>query len=214
MKGLNQSELAGIIGVSLGSIGNWESGQNKPPPKQLRKIADALGVTIPYLLGEDEGDTPFQVRNIEHSFIREASNAHDADPPRRIQMVPVISWASAGSGNNYSDNEAQLAERVQSEVADKNAYALIVEGDSMEPLFRMGDRIIVSPNTEAQNGDVVVARLKERGEVYFKIFHRDGPMGQTVRLTSYNPAYPETIFKITDFRIIAPVQEMVRKMRR
>jgi len=35
-------------------------------------------------------------------------------------------------------------------VDDENAYALEVTGDSMQPLYRNGDILIVSPNSAAR----------------------------------------------------------------
>ena len=39
---------------------------------------------------------------------------------------------------------------------DDNAYALEVTGDSMEPLYRDGDILIVSPTASTRKGDRIV----------------------------------------------------------
>lgn len=49
-KGLVQADLARDLEVSLSSVGNWESGQNKPSASMLGKIAARLDVTIAHLL--------------------------------------------------------------------------------------------------------------------------------------------------------------------
>lgn len=123
--------------------------------------------------------------------------------------APVVSWASAGLGGNYFDLATFLEEMVETDCKDPNKYALIVDGDSMEPEARAGDRIVVAPNLEAENGDLVVARLKETGKVLFKLYHRTGKDG--VRLSSYNPAYPIQDFKVSDFRFIQPVFQITRR---
>ncbi len=132
---------------------------------------------------------------------------------RMTGKAPVISWASAGVGGNYSDVEGFLDEYLETDCRDPNCYGLIVEGDSMEPLFRAGDRIIVAPNEGARNGDIVVARVAKTGEVYFKLFHQIGRDGKAVRLTSYNPAYPPLEFELSQFRFIQPVYSSTRKLR-
>ena len=131
----------------------------------------------------------------------------------RICNVPIISWASAGKGGNYHDLEDYLDEQIKSDCPDPNAYGLIIEGDSMETEFKRGDRIVVSPGAEAQNGDVVVARLAKDGGVLFKVMHLSGKNLQTVRLTSYNPAYPPLEFQKREFRFIHPVFSMLRRIR-
>src|SRR5580700_5806758 len=50
-RGWNQEDLARELGVSKGSIGNWEGGKNMPTPPGLSKLAELLGVSIDFLLG-------------------------------------------------------------------------------------------------------------------------------------------------------------------
>ncbi|WP_330113945.1 S24 family peptidase [Pseudomonas sp. JS3066] len=51
-KGLNQSELGRLLGVTPQSVQAWESDKNVPRPKRLGEIADALGVTVSTLVGD------------------------------------------------------------------------------------------------------------------------------------------------------------------
>ena len=48
----NQSELADKSGVSRVMIGNYERGEAVPSVDAAKKIADALGVSMDYLVGE------------------------------------------------------------------------------------------------------------------------------------------------------------------
>ncbi len=51
-KGWNQSELADKSGVSRVMIGKYERGEAVPSIDAAKKIADALEVTLDYLVGE------------------------------------------------------------------------------------------------------------------------------------------------------------------
>lgn len=125
-------------------------------------------------------------------------------PDRRKQEgAPVVSWASAGLGGNYYDLAGFLDEIVETDCRDPNKYALIVEGNSMEPEVKAGERIVVAPNYEAQNGNLVVARLEKSGQVLFKLYHETAK--QLVRLTSFNPAYVPMEYQRREFRFIHPV---------
>ena len=76
--------------------------------------------------------------------------------PRQEQpliAVPVVSWASAGKAADYPDLCNQIEELVETDCKDPNSFALILEGDSMEPTFLAGDIVIFAPNSEARNGD-------------------------------------------------------------
>lgn len=55
-RNMKQSELAEMSGVSASSISDWIGGNVKREPKvkSLKDIADALGVSMDYLMGADE----------------------------------------------------------------------------------------------------------------------------------------------------------------
>jgi transcriptional regulator with XRE-family HTH domain len=52
--GLSQPELSEISGVAQGTISDIELGKRKPRGRTLRKLAQALGVQVTDLLGENE----------------------------------------------------------------------------------------------------------------------------------------------------------------
>ena len=54
MRGLNQSELGSIIGVSKASISGYEHATRNPSYKNLDKLADFFGVTSDFLLGREK----------------------------------------------------------------------------------------------------------------------------------------------------------------
>jgi SOS-response transcriptional repressor LexA len=197
---MTQEELAAKWGYSHGNyIYMLESGEKKFPKKLESRVMEL----------EREVQTKFYPSHqAGFGMILTDENLLPAEK-ELIHKAPVVSWASAGLGGDYNDLATFLDEYVETDCKDPNKYALIVDGDSMEPEARPGDRIIVAPNLEPENGDLVVARLAETGKVLFKLFHRTGKDG--VRLTSYNPAYPVQDFKLTDFRFIQPVYQITRK---
>lgn len=50
-RGLTQRQLAAILSVSPSTIALYETGDRKPDPAMLRKLADVLGCTTDFLLG-------------------------------------------------------------------------------------------------------------------------------------------------------------------
>jgi phage repressor protein C with HTH and peptisase S24 domain len=85
----------------------------------------------------------------------------------------------------------------------------------MRPQYDEGDVVILAPSSEARNGDLVIARLKEEAgdDVMFKIFQSTAS-GQRVVLSSYNPAYPALEFSRDDFRWIYPAQSVIKNLRK
>ena len=81
------------------------------------------------------------------------------------------------------------------EIGDPNAYALEISGDSMEPVFRDGDMVIVSPAAPIRRGDRVVVRTM-RGEVMTKQLARRS--ARRIELRSLNPAHPDYSFDLAE----------------
>lgn len=136
-----------------------------------------------------------------------------------MKKVPVVGFVAGANfllnrAFNYTDMANQIEEKIETDTKDPNALGLIVEGDSMDPEYQEGDRIVVAPNAEARNRDVVVARLMEEGSAMLKRFYRTGPEGKTIRLESTNPNYSPIIRERSEFRFIYPVVDMRRKPRR
>lgn len=50
-KGLLQKELAQLLGVSIGTISNYETGVHNPEIETLIKLADYFNVSVDYMLG-------------------------------------------------------------------------------------------------------------------------------------------------------------------
>jgi transcriptional regulator with XRE-family HTH domain len=52
LRALSQRELAALAGLSVTTVNRIETGQHKPMPRTVRKLAEALGVTPEELLTE------------------------------------------------------------------------------------------------------------------------------------------------------------------
>lgn len=120
--------------------------------------------------------------------------------------VPLLGLAQAGTGG-FFDSAGFPAGQGWDEVAlpspgESGIYALEVQGDSMEPLYREGDRIVVSPTEQVRRGDRVVVKTRD-GEVMAKILHRQ--TGKQIELRSLNPAYEPRIFELVDIEWIARI---------
>ncbi len=116
-----------------------------------------------------------------------------------IRRVPLIGFAQAGGEGFFDDGGYPVGggwdEVSLPEIADPNAYALEVSGDSMEPVFRDGDLVIVSPNAPIRRGDRVVVRTRA-GAVMTKQLQRRS--ARRVELLSLNPAHPSYSFELPE----------------
>jgi phage repressor protein C with HTH and peptisase S24 domain len=120
--------------------------------------------------------------------------------PRNVaRRIPLIGLAQAGGDGFFDDGGYPVGggwdEVSLPEIADTNAYALEVSGDSMEPVFRDGDVVVVSPAAPIRRGDRVVMRTIS-GEVMAKQLTRRS--ARRVELKSLNPAHPDYGFDLAD----------------
>jgi phage repressor protein C with HTH and peptisase S24 domain len=117
----------------------------------------------------------------------------------RTRMVPLIGMAQAGSRGYFDDagfpGGSGWEEIAFPELADEHAYALEITGDSMQPVYRDGDRIVVSPLTTPRRGDRVVVKTQD-GEVMAKLLHR--MTAQRIELRSLNPAHEDRSFALNE----------------
>ena len=85
---------------------------------------------------------------------------------------------------------------------DKKVYALEVSGNSMEPVYRDGDKLIIAPDSEIRKGDRVITKTTG-GEVMVKEFQRRSL--HQVELKSLNPAWEDVTLAPTDILWMARV---------
>ncbi len=154
-----------------------------PSTESVAKVLEATGASV----GE---------------FLEELPNSAG----RATQRIPVIGCAQAGHEGYFDDagypTGAGWDDVVFPDVGDPNAYALVVSGDSMEPLYRDGDRIIVSPAANIRRGDRVVIKTRE-GEVMAKELVRR--TAQWVELRSVNPEHPDPLLQTSDVEWLARI---------
>lgn len=106
--------------------------------------------------------------------------------------VPLLGFAQAGAGGFFDDAgfpAGQGWDLVELPAqSSEGAYALQVQGDSMLPLYRDGDVLIVEPGANVRKGDRVVVKTRE-GEVMAKILDRQ--TAKSIELSSLNPQHPD-----------------------
>jgi phage repressor protein C with HTH and peptisase S24 domain len=126
-------------------------------------------------------------------------------PPRR-RVIPMLGFAKAGKGGFFDDsgfpNGDGWEEIEVPGVTDLQGYALEIMGDSMLPIYREGDTIIVSPGATLRKGDRMVLRLDD-GQVMAKVLHRQ--TAKTVEVSSFNAAHPNQTFEMKDIDWMARI---------
>jgi phage repressor protein C with HTH and peptisase S24 domain len=120
--------------------------------------------------------------------------------------VPLLGFAEAGAGGYFDDGGFPAGtgwdEIAFPAVSDEHAYALEVSGQSMEPAYRDGDVIIVSPAAPIRRGDRVVVKTKS-GEVMAKELKRN--TAKSIELKSLNAAHGDRTLATSEVLWIARI---------
>lgn len=124
-------------------------------------------------------------------------------------VIPLIGFAQAGVDGFFDEDGYPVGDawdEVRFPDTDKvdtsSAYALEISGDSMEPLYRDGDVLIVSPSATPRKGDRVVVRTF-KGEVMAKELVRK--TAAKIELKSLNPAHADRVIAANDIAWLARV---------
>ena len=117
----------------------------------------------------------------------------------RLKQIPMLGFAKAGKGGFFDDSGFPAGSGWEEidvpGVTDTAAYGLEITGNSMEPVYREGDTIIVSPAATVRKGDRVVVRTSD-GQVMAKIMQRQ--TARTLELASFNVAHETKTLDMKD----------------
>lgn len=186
--GLSPSGLAKKAGLDSTSFNKSKRGHKGrlrwPSTESISKILDATGRSMAEFVAIMGG---------------EGAGEH-------LQKIPVIGCAQAGR-SGYFDDAGYPTGKGWDELSfpatgDPNAYALEISGDSMEPLYRDGDIIVVSPGAQMRKGDRVVIKTRG-GEVMAKQLLRHG--SSKIELLSLNHEHKDIILDPKDVQWMARI---------
>lgn len=157
-------------------------------------FAKKLGITRQYLSKlENSSSRPLSARLVQRlADLCKESRIAPSGSLDGIRMIPVKSWAQAGtaSGGDFDELPLDWQKQMPTDCPDERAFAVEIQGDSMEPKFFTGDVAVLMPSYQPRNGSLVVAKLEREG-VVFKVFTaREQATVRIFTFTSYNPAHP------------------------
>ncbi len=159
-----------------------------PSTESLSKIMQATGSSLDDFMAMLAGDA-----------LPEPGGTQDTG-------IPLLGFAQAGAGGYFDDAGFPVGhgwDLVEFPAGvPEGSYALRVQGDSMLPLYRDGDILIVQPLANARRGDRVVVKTTG-GEVMAKILTRRTT--EIVELTSVNPDHPERSLPVAEVEWLARI---------
>lgn len=167
-----------------------------------------------YKMGAGYLDSPIGSSTSKPPFDENVSPA-----PIGLRPIPVISSVQAGALRDMETpypTGAGYAYEYTDQDLSAWAFALDVEGLSMAPEFKPGDRIIVDPELAPNPGDFVVARNGSEQATFKKYRPRgiDASGNMVFELVPLNDDYPTLRSDTEHLSVIGVVTEHRKKLRR
>lgn len=167
-----------------------------PSTESIAKVLEATGASLEQFM-----------RYVSPEGLRGNPMPQGAFPPQG-SSIPLLGMAQAGAGGFFDDGGFpagqgwDLVEFPAAPGRSNGVYALEVQGESMKPLYRDGDILIVEPGAQVRRGDRVVVKTRE-GEVMAKILARQS--AKSIELQSLNPDHPPRQLDMSDVEWVARI---------
>ena len=175
-KNLTQGQLGHLIGVAKTTIAGYEKNR-EPTAAKLGEIADALGVDANFLLQDemkaykythvayleppiikkyralDEHGRKITDLVIEEETARiQAERREEPEEEPKTKVIPLYltpaaaGYASPALGSDYEEYSVPIESKAD--------FACKIQGDSMEPVIKDGDIVLVKRQIDLEPGDV------------------------------------------------------------
>ena len=174
-KGYNQKQFAERLGVTPTRLNYWEKDKREPDVAIIKQIAQILDVSSDWLIGNNLINVDITLSANEKQHIKKyrsldlygqkaVDNLMDIElercslvvgMPHMISLPMVELKASAGTGQWLGDDEYTTRVDVLDTPEARRANVVIeVSGDSMEPRYHDGDKVLVKLQPTVEQNEI------------------------------------------------------------
>ncbi|HHT9922948.1 TPA: helix-turn-helix domain-containing protein [Legionella pneumophila] len=148
-------ELSNITGFSKSRISNWENGRRTPSLEDAKILEDALGVPASFLLCMD----------LDESLARKLKLlAKDL-----FYKIPLYSISDLSNEETQPSKWLPIPSNLESLISD-NSVAISLIDESMAPIFKINDIVIIEKESKPNHGDYVVLKIHNNQVLFRKIY--------------------------------------------
>ncbi|KAA8371926.1 S24 family peptidase [Leuconostoc carnosum] len=199
-KNVKPADLSKMTGIGKSSISQWLSGKYSAKQDKIFIVAEALNINPSWLIGADVPmndetviDRIYNLANkltknrqdMVYDFTKnqynEQNNVVNFPTTKEVEIYGAV---SAGTGEYLLDGTPELVD-YDGEVPVHD-FAVVVNGDSMLPLFDNKQIIFVKKTTEVRSGQIVIADYDQQAFVKKYVSDEHG-----ARFVSLNKKYDD-----------------------
>lgn len=185
-KNVSQSGVARAIGIKQPSFSVFLNGDIEKP-RFLPELAAYFGTTVEYLLNGDKKHKKGIVPPLPD---------HDL-----AKIVSIHGNVSAANGTIFGLADADGNRKLYIDIPH-DCYAVEVSGDSMEPRYRHGEKLLIHPTLTVVKGMDVLIRLAD-GEGMVKTFKHE--KAGVITYTQYFPKETDKTIRRQDIEALHAV---------
>ncbi len=179
LRNMKPAELSRISGISEGMISSYRHGNYKASQRNLEKLAKALNVSIPWLMGANVPITP---------SIPNASNIFPIER-KKIPLLGKIACGQPIMSEEVFDGYVQCNGNIHAD------FCLRAEGDSMiNARIYDGDIVFIHQQPEVENGEIAAVSIDDSVTLK-RVYIED----DCIELRAENPRVKPLRYKISDF---------------
>lgn len=186
---VDRNTLCNDLNIKYTTLADWINAKTYPRIDKIEMLANYFGISKADLV-EDYIDEEDEL------------------------SIPVYGRVAAGLPIEANQDSIIGEEKIPLNLARRgDFYALVIKGDSMEPMLFEGDTVIVREQPDAEDGELVVATINGDDATCKKLYKLPGG---GIQLRSLNPAYDPFTFSDGDVeaipvRVLGKVVEMRRR---
>lgn len=199
IKNVTRNQMSDELNVSYTTLTDWINGNTYPRIDKIELMSNYFGVSKselvePHLADDVANKISATVTKLntdrKNNVYQYAVNQLDeqnnvvAFPTKQKQQVSVYGAVSAGTGEYLLDGTPELVD-YDGEVP-MHDFAVVVNGDSMLPLFDDKQIIFVKKTTEVRSGQIVIADYDQQAFVKKYVSDESGS-----RFVSLNKKYDD-----------------------
>lgn len=206
-------QLGEKMGKSESAVSRWIKGERSPMVDDLEKLAFSFGVSVEDLMFGEKNSVDIntiynelnkerqtKVYNYASKQLEEQnSNVTSIDKNKKVYVL----GKTAANPIEVSYGDAVYDETIDTNVPRNADCALVIQGDSMEPLLHDGSIVFYKQQCEVENGEIAIVDIDGNGVTCKKVyFNYDDNI---VLLKSLNEKYDDRELSPERVRIIGKV---------
>ena len=208
-KGLTQSDLADILGITRQSISRYEKGERKADQDTLFALAEHFNISIDYFFPSFEENNIVDIYNRlvpeRKSKVLSFANKQLEHQLNNVCVKSIENSYVAANPTALDYGDTFISEEIYDKykIPKGSEFKITVKGDSMADLIPDGSDVFFSKQETVENGEIAIVEIENEGATCKKVFFDFE--NKNIILHSLNEKYVDRILPADQVKIIGKV---------